>query len=156
MGIPPTTGLSPTRGRGFGKTTSLPLLIILVWPFYPLLWRSCSDSFQVFFIENCSVYSYRFGMPMGRGKFSIFLCCHLELPPQTSPFLFGLDSTVSIVLLLLILCEHFHYNLQSPGLCKWTTNLKNENVQHTGYWAHRKDKRKPKLQTFFFNNLKLC
>lgn len=34
---------------------------------------------------------------------------------------------VIIVLLLLILCQHFHYKLQSPGLCKWTANLTNGN-----------------------------
>lgn len=70
-----------TRGGVFGKTVSLPLLPSLTWPFYYLLWGSCSASFQVFFREGCSVYSCRFCVFMGRGDFRFFLHCPLGPRP---------------------------------------------------------------------------
>lgn len=123
---PPSSGLLLTRGGTFGKTISLSFLIISMWPFYPLLWRSCSASFQVFFIEDCSICSYIFGMSMEGGEFRIFLCFLLELSPQTSPFFIWLRQYCVSTVLLLIGHKHFHYNLQSPGLCKWTENLTSE------------------------------
>lgn len=41
------------------KSISLPLPPILMWPFYLLLWRCCSSSFQDFFRENYLICSYR-------------------------------------------------------------------------------------------------
>lgn len=37
------------------------------------------SSVQDFFRGNYSIYSCRFVVSMGRGKFRIFLCCHLEV-----------------------------------------------------------------------------
>lgn len=68
-------------GRVFGKTMSLHLLLISVYPFYPLLWRSCFSSFShLFFQREFSICNCRFGVSLGGGKFRVFLCCHLELP----------------------------------------------------------------------------
>lgn len=46
---------SSCLGWSFGKTSSLPLLPVLVWPLYCLLWRNCSAVFQV-------VCGYRFSV----------------------------------------------------------------------------------------------
>ena len=58
------------------------LLSISVWPFYPLLCRNCSASFQAFFRGNGSTSSWGFGVSVGGGEFRIFLHHHVELPPQ--------------------------------------------------------------------------
>lgn len=39
--------------------------------------------FQFFFRGYCSTCNYRFGVPVGGGKFRIFLCQHLPIPPPT-------------------------------------------------------------------------
>lgn len=57
----------------FGETVSLPLLPTSMCPFYHLLWRSCSASFQVFFRGNCFICICRFGVFMGRGEFRFFV-----------------------------------------------------------------------------------
>lgn len=41
---------------------------ISMWPFCPLLWRSCSASFHTFCRENCSMGSCKFGLSMGEGE----------------------------------------------------------------------------------------
>ena len=66
------------RGEVFGETALLTLLPILMWSFYPLLWRWCLASVQVFFRSICSC---RFGVSMGGGEFRIFLCWHLNPTP---------------------------------------------------------------------------
>lgn len=43
--------------------------LVLIWPFYPLLWRSFLACFNVLFRGN---YSCRFDVSMGGGTFSIF------------------------------------------------------------------------------------
>lgn len=69
-----------TLGVVFGKTVSLPLLPVLVWSFYPLLWRSCLASFQVFFRGNWFVCSCRFGVSM-KGGWVQDLATILKLTP---------------------------------------------------------------------------
>ena len=64
---------SSCLGWSFGKTSSLPLLPVLVWPLYCLLWRNCSAVFQV-------LCGYRFSVCVGGGEVRIFLHCHLGLP----------------------------------------------------------------------------
>lgn len=61
----------------FCKNTSLTLLSVSIWPFYPVVWRSCSTSFQAFFRENWSICSYRIGVYMGGSEFRVFLHPHL-------------------------------------------------------------------------------
>ena len=66
-----------------GGVLSRPFLLpISVWPFYPLLCRNCSASFQTFFRENVSTSSWASGVSVGGGEFRIFLHHHVELPPQ--------------------------------------------------------------------------
>lgn len=74
-----------TRGVGFLARTSLPLLSVLMWTFYPLLWRSCSVSSQVFFKGNCSTCSCGFDMCVEGNEFRIFLCHHLVPPIGLCP-----------------------------------------------------------------------
>lgn len=45
------------RGKHFGKCMSLILLPISIWPFYTLMWNSCSDRSQILFRGNCSTIS---------------------------------------------------------------------------------------------------
>ena len=45
--------------------------------------RNHLASFWVFFRGNFSICSCRFGVFMGGGEFRIFLCCHLELEPNS-------------------------------------------------------------------------
>lgn len=65
------------------RSTSLPLPTapISMWPFYLLLWRCCSSSFQNCFRGNYPICSCRIGIAMGQGEFSIFPPCHLAQPP---------------------------------------------------------------------------
>lgn len=59
---------------------SLPFLPVLVWSFYPLLWRSCLASFQVFFRGNWFVCSCRFGVSV-KGGWVQDLATILKLTP---------------------------------------------------------------------------
>lgn len=67
---------------------SLPLPPISIWPFYLLLWRCYSSSFQDFFRENYATCLCRIIMAVGGGEFKTFLPCHLEQPhlPETCFF----------------------------------------------------------------------
>lgn len=64
-------------GWVFGETASLPLLPVLMWPFYPLSWGSCVAVFRSFSggIIPCVAVN---GVPMEGGEFRIFIHCHLE------------------------------------------------------------------------------
>lgn len=72
-------------GRGwrfFCEITSLLLLPILMWLFYPLLWRSCSASFQVILIGVFSMCSCEFIVSMEGDESRTFLHHHPEPPPS--------------------------------------------------------------------------
>lgn len=62
--FPPTVSCH-TRGGVFGKTTSLPLLPVSVWPFDLLLCKSFSVKCQVFFRRY--FYLTRFDVSVGGG-----------------------------------------------------------------------------------------
>lgn len=85
--LPPDCS-SPCLGWSFGKTSSLPLLPVLVWPLYCLLWRNCSASFQVFLKKNCAMCGYRSSEYVGGGEVRIFWHCHLG----RARFLFSCSS----------------------------------------------------------------
>lgn len=80
LDILPDCGLLCHRW-GFGKSMSLPLLLVLMWPFYLLLWRRHSASSQALFRGICSTRSCIFIVSMGGGEFSIFSHHHLEPLP---------------------------------------------------------------------------
>lgn len=77
--IPPSGG-SLHQGWGFWQDGSLPLLPVSMWHFYPLLWRSCSASGQVFFRRNYFIWNHSFSVSVGGSGFRIFLHCHPDCP----------------------------------------------------------------------------
>lgn len=83
---PPPNFRSPGWGGGveifFCEITSLLLLPILMWLFYPLLWRSCSASFQVILIGVFSMCSCEFIVSMEGDESRTFLHHHPEPPPS--------------------------------------------------------------------------
>lgn len=62
-----------STGRGPVETASLPLLPYSMWPFYCLLWKSCSAGPQIIFRENYSTGSCNFGVSLGIGETCVFL-----------------------------------------------------------------------------------
>lgn len=70
---------SCSRDGIFGKTTSLSLLTILIWPFYCLLWRSIQLVLTSFLRGIYSICNCRFSVSVGGSEFRIFIHHHLEL-----------------------------------------------------------------------------
>lgn len=62
-----------STGRGPVETASLPLLPYSMWPFYCLLWKSCSAGPLIIFRENYSTGSCNFGVSLGIGETCVFL-----------------------------------------------------------------------------------
>lgn len=67
------------RSVDLDYTASQPPTYFLVVPsLYLLLWVIFSASLQVILINSNSVNSYNFAVPMGRGKFRVFLLFYLS------------------------------------------------------------------------------
>lgn len=50
-------------------------------PGHVLMWRSCSDNFQVIFRVNCTLSSCRLSVSLGGSELKLFLFCHLNCLP---------------------------------------------------------------------------
>lgn len=74
-------GGSPCWGWGFWQACISASPTHLMWPFYPVLWGSCSASSRVLFRGSCSIYSCKFLVSVGGDEVRIFLHHHLELLP---------------------------------------------------------------------------
>lgn len=77
-----------SRGRVSGENISLSppsrwCLLHLSWggPFTPLLWSSCSASFQVLLRGHYSTCSFSCSVSMGEREFRLFPSCHPGPPP---------------------------------------------------------------------------
>lgn len=66
------------------RTSCLCLSFLSLWSFTPLLWRSSSPTFWIFFTGKQSIFSCRFGVSMGEDEYRILLCHHLMGVPPCS------------------------------------------------------------------------
>lgn len=62
------------------------------------MWRSYSESFQVFYRENCTIYNCRFGVSVAGCEFGIFLRYHFELPGLIESSWFLVYVSLSVVI----------------------------------------------------------
>ena len=73
--VPPDCGLPCTAQAGFRARLCLSLSYL---PGRVLMYRSCSDNFQVIFRVNCTLSSCRLSVSLRVCELKLFLFCHLN------------------------------------------------------------------------------
>ena len=75
--------------------------LVVVLSLHLYLWRCCSASLRVIFIDSCSVNGCNFGLPMEAAELRVLRLCHVATPLHMSVCFYVLLHVCTVFALML-------------------------------------------------------